>query len=153
MEENRKDIFDKIMNLPLLKIFQPFYQKHKEVLLYLFFGGVAVLLNLALFAFFNSGLKINELIANIICWVICVLFQFFTNRTWVFQAQDTPEQSFFKQILSFFGGRVFTLVIEELILFVFITLLMFNTFAVKITAQVITIVLNYIISKFFVFKK
>ncbi len=152
MEENKKDIFDKIMSLPLLRIFQPFYQKHKEVLLYLFFGGVAVLLNLALFAFFNSGLKINELIANIICWVICVLFQFFTNRTWVFQAKNSAEQSFFKQILSFFGGRVFTLVIEELILFIFITLLMFNTFSVKVAAQIITIVLNYVISKFFVFK-
>ena len=152
MEENRKDIFDKIMNLPLLRIFQPFYQKHKEVLLYLFFGGVAVLLNLVLFVLFNSRLKINELVANVICWVICVLFQFFTNRTWVFQSQNNAEQSFFKQIFSFFGGRVFTLVVEELILFIFITLLMFNALTVKITAQVITIVLNYIISKFYVFK-
>lgn len=140
------------MNLPLLRIFQPFYQKHKEVLLYLFFGGVAVLLNLVLFVLFNSRLKINELVANVICWVICVLFQFFTNRTWVFQSQNNAEQSFFKQIFSFFGGRVFTLVVEELILFIFITLLMFNALTVKITAQVITIVLNYIISKFYVFK-
>ena len=110
------------------------------------------MLNLVLFVLFNSRLKINELVANVICWVICVLFQFFTNRTWVFQSQNNAEQSFFKQIFSFFGGRVFTLVVEELILFIFITLLMFNALTVKITAQVITIVLNYIISKFYVFK-
>ena len=36
MTENRDDIFDKIIRLPLLVTFEPFYKKHKEVLLYLF---------------------------------------------------------------------------------------------------------------------
>ena len=44
-----------------------------------------------------------------------------------------------------------TLVIEEIILLVFITWLGFNSMVVKVIAQVIVIVLNYIISKFFVF--
>ena len=34
--EERKDIFDKIMSLPGLRIFEEFYKKNKEVLLYLF---------------------------------------------------------------------------------------------------------------------
>ena len=44
-----------------------------------------------------------------------------------------------------------TLVIEEIILLVFITWLGFNSMVVKVIAQVIVIVLNYVISKFFVF--
>ena len=36
-EHTRPDIFDKIMHLPLLRILEPFYKKHKEGLLYLFF--------------------------------------------------------------------------------------------------------------------
>ena len=84
MMGERKDIFDKMMHLPVLNIFEPFYIKHKEVLLYLFFGGLAFFLNMALFIMFNGIWGINELIANVICWTICVLFQFFTNRTWVF---------------------------------------------------------------------
>lgn len=152
MTENKKDIFDRLMSLPLLKIFEPFYQKHKEVLLYLFFGGIAFFLNLGLFAFFNGILMINELLANIICWVICVLFQFFTNRTWVFDNKNNSNTGFVKQMLMFFSGRIFTLAVEELILFVFITLLSFNAIVVKIAAQIITIVLNYIVSKIFVFK-
>lgn len=38
--EEKKDIFDKLMHLPVLNIFEPFYKKHKEVLMYLFFGGL-----------------------------------------------------------------------------------------------------------------
>ena len=40
MKEKEKDIFDKIMALPGLNIFEGFYQKYKEMLLYLFFGGM-----------------------------------------------------------------------------------------------------------------
>ena len=45
-----------------------------------------------------------------------------------------------------------TLVIEEIILLVFITWLGFNSMVVKVIAQVIVIVLNYVISKFWIFK-
>lgn len=152
MTEKKKDIFDKIMSLPVLNYFNPFYTKHKELLLYLFFGGIAFFLNLGLFVFFNSYLQITELLANIICWIICVLFQFFTNRIWVFDSESNGKTGFWKQLFLFFSGRIFTLVVEEIILGVFITLFGFNILAVKITAQVIVIILNYIISKLFVFK-
>lgn len=152
MTENKKDIFDKLMSLPVLNIFEPFYIKHKEVLLYLFFGGIAFFLNLGLFALFNEKLNINEHPSNIISWIICVLFQFFTNRTWVFEANDSGQISFFKQLTSFFGGRIFTLIVEEIILVIFITWLSFNSIVVKLIAQIVVIVLNYFISKMFVFK-
>ena len=35
----KSDIFDRIMSWKLLSPLQPFYKKHKEPLLYLFFGG------------------------------------------------------------------------------------------------------------------
>ena len=58
-----------------------------------------------------------------------------------------------KQMLAFFGGRVVTLVIEEIILLIFITVLQFASMPVKIVAQIVVIVMNYIISKWFIFKK
>ena len=139
--EEKKDIFDKLMHLPVLNIFEPFYKKHKEVLMYL------------LYAWLDKGLGMNALIANVICWVVCVLFQYFTNRTWVFDGQVNSAAGFLKQMASFFGGRLFTLIVEEAILAVFITWLGFNSMAVKLVAQVVVIVLNYVISKLIVFKK
>ena len=147
------DIFDKIMALPGLRILEPFYKKNKEILMDLLFGGLAFVLNIVLYAFFAERMHINELISNIICWVICVLFQFFTNRTWVFDGKVNSAAEFVKQMTSFFGGRLFTLVVEEVILAVFITWLGFNGMVIKLIAQFVVIVLNYIISKLVVFKE
>ena len=60
-----------------------------------------------------------------------------------------------KEVLLYllFGGRLFTLAVEEVMLAVFISWLGMNSMAVKLTAQVLVIVLNYVISKLFVFKK
>ena len=54
--EEKKDIFDKLMHLPVLNIFEPFYKKHKEVLMYLFFGGITFFLNIALYAWLDGML-------------------------------------------------------------------------------------------------
>ncbi len=151
--DQKKDLFDRMMQLPGLRIFEPFYQKHKEVLMYLLFGGLAFFLNIGLFTAIDRTGRINELLNNIICWVICVLFQFFTNRTWVFEGHVDTASEFLKQMAAFFCGRIFTLAVEEIILAVFITWQGFNSTAVKLVAQVVVIVLNYIISKLMIFKK
>ncbi len=146
-----KDIFDKIMEWPFLAVFNPIYKKYKQALLYLFFGGVSVLINMSLFIGINTLTPISELINNIICWFVCVLFQFFTNRTWVFETEQSSK-SFVRQMLDFFAGRLFTLLVEELIILIFITVLGFDALLIKIIAQVIIIVLNYLLSKLWVFK-
>ena len=115
-------------------------------MLYLFFGGLTFIVSIVTYAVFNVSMGINELIANVMSWVLAVLFAFATNRVWVFQAPTHTITEFLKQMLSFFGGRVVTLVIEEIILLIFITWLGFNSMVVKVIAQVIVIVLNYVIS-------
>ena len=151
--DKKEDIFDKMMHLPVLRLFEPFYLKYKEALLYTFFGGLAFFLNFFLFIGIDYAFQISELVNNIICWIICVLFQFFTNRTWVFDGRVENNRQLLKQIVSFFGGRVGTLVVEEIILVIFITWLQLSSAPVKIFGQIVVIVLNYIISKTVVFKK
>lgn len=149
----KEDIFDRIMRLPVLNILEPFYKKNKEMLLYLFFGGLTFAVSVVTYGFFNLCLGINELIANIISWIIAVTFAFFTNRIWVFSAPTNGVKEFILQMLSFFGGRIVTLVIEEVLLFVFITWLGFPSMVIKVIAQIVVIILNYIISKLVIFKK
>lgn len=151
--DKKEDIFDKLMHLPVLCFFEPFYLKYKEALLYTFFGGLAFFLNFFLFIGIDYVFHINELVNNVICWIICVLFQFFTNRTWVFDGRVENNAQLVKQVVSFFGGRVGTLVVEEIILMIFITWLQLPSAPVKIFGQIVVIVLNYIISKTMVFKK
>lgn len=148
----KKDIFDKIMGLPVLNIFEPFYKKNKEMLLYLFFGGLSFIVSVATYALFNVPMKMDALIANVLSWIITVMFAFLTNRVWVFASPTDNIKDFMKQMLSFYSGRIITLVIEETILLVFINMLGFGSLLVKIVAQVVVILLNYVISKLFIFK-
>lgn len=153
MEERKPDIFDRLMHLPGLRIFEPFYKKHKEVLMYLLFGGLAFFLNLFLFWLFVTAMGMNELIGNVFCWIICVTFQYITNRTWVFDGRTNGAAAFLRQMASFFAARLATLAMEEVILLIMITILHLPDMPVKLFAQVVVIVFNYIFSKVFVFRK
>ena len=46
MEQKKEDIFDRMMHLHLFRIFEPFYQKNKEMLLYLLFGGLTTIVSI-----------------------------------------------------------------------------------------------------------
>ena len=141
--EKQEGIFDRIMALPLLSKFAPFYKKHKSVLLYLLFGGLTTVVSIGTYALFLP--VVSPLIANIISWVAAVTFAYVTNRTWVFASKE-KGLAIIQEAFAFYGGRV-------VVLYVFITLLFFPPLTVKVFAQVIVLILNYVISKLFVFKK
>lgn len=149
--KREKDIFDKIMHLPILNILEPIYVKNKEILLYLFFGGCTSVISIVVYGILNITFDINELIANFISWIIAVLFAFFTNRRWVFETDN--GQNIWKQLLSFTSGRVVTLIVGEVIIFIFVSCMEFPSLLIAFLAQVVVIVLNYIFSKWITFKK
>lgn len=152
MTNNNPDFFDRIMLLPGLRLFNGIYKKYKAVLLYIFFGGCTTVISIAVFYLFNYILQLNELAANVVSWIFAVTFAYVTNRTWVFNSEAKGKQ-IVKEILSFFGSRASTLIFEELLLLVFVSLLHFNGMAIKIGGQVMVLILNYVLSKFFVFGK
>lgn len=152
-KQNDKDIFDRIINLRPLRPLQPFYRKYKEQLLYLLFGALTTIVNLATFAFCSYSLHIKVLISNIIAWVVGVIFAYVTNRIWVFASEVKGGSAVLKEIVSFTAGRLATLLMEEMMLWVGIDLLGINSMVVKVIAQIAVIVGNYIVSKLFVFKK
>lgn len=148
-----KDIFDRIMEWKVLRIFNPFYKKYKEVLLYLFFGGLTTIISIGSYAFFDISMHMDPMIANIFSWILAVLFAYTTNRIWVFESIANDVKGILQEMISFFGGRVATLLMEEIVLYVGIKLLTMNSIGVKVVAQVFVLIANYLISKLFVFKK
>jgi len=127
--------------------------KYKEVLLYLIFGGLTTVVSLVSFWVCTYPLHINVLISNVISWICAVTFAYFTNAKWVFEAKPQSRGEAFRQFVSFYAGRLATLGVEEAILLVFVTLLHGNEMIVKVIAQVVVVVLNYVVSKLFVFRK
>ena len=150
---DKKDIFDRIMNWAPLRPLEPFYRKYKEQLLYLFFGGLTTLLSIFLFWLLVHPLGITPLVANIISWILCVAFAYVTNRTWVFSEKAHSTSGVVREAAAFTAGRLATLGLEELLLWLGIDIFHLNDMAVKIVAQVLVIVGNYLISKLIVFRK
>ncbi len=150
--DREKDIFDRLMDWRPLRPLQPFWQKHREALLYLFFGGLTTLVSILSFWLFTAGLGLNELIANVLSWILAVLFAYLTNARWVFEAKPRGFGERVQLLLRFYAGRLATLGVEEALLWIFITRLHLPAMPVKIAAQVVVIVLNYVISKLLVFK-
>lgn len=117
------------------------------------FGIITTVVNLACYSLFAEVLRIEELTANAMAWIFAVFAAFITNRNWVFESHTGSRLGFLRQMLSFYAGRVVTLIIEELILLVFVKILSFDGMIVKYIAQIIVIALNYVVSTLFIFKK
>lgn len=129
------------------------YRKNKEAIDYLFWGGVAFVLSTVLFYLFANVMDIYEQVANILSWIICVIFTYFTNRTFVFRSKVKGLKNICKEFKDFVTARVITLVMENAILFVMIDLLTINNMVSKLVGQFVVIVSNYFLSKLWIFKK
>lgn len=150
----------------------------QEIVSYVLFGVLTTIVNLAVFyltkqlfvsigwnGFFNTIVpadsKIVELFsggseyldANLIAWVAGVIFAFVTNKLFVFESKSWKPSVAGKELTSFVGARVFSLAVEMLGMFVMVTLLVWNELAAKLMVGVIVIIMNYIFSKLFIFRK
>ena len=151
--EKEPDAFDRFMSKPAFTKIYPFYEKHKEFILYAFFGIGTVICSVGSFALFETVMGMNELIANALSWIFAVAFAFVTNKLWVFESGQNDLKGWLKEGAEFTGGRLITLGLEELILYIFITRMDLPSIPVKLAAQVIVIACNYVFSKLWVFKK
>lgn len=125
------------------------FKKYKEICLYILFGIATTLVNIIAY-YLLSRLNFATVISTVWAWVLAVIFAFFTNRKYVFNAQ---KYSFKKQLLSFFSMRILTGVLDVLIMVLFVDIFEFYGMVIKVISNVLVIILNYIFSKFFVFNK
>ena len=129
------------------------YRKYQEGIDYLFWGGVAFVLSMVLFYIFANMMMIEEQLANIITWIICVIFTYFTNRIFVFKSKSTGLMAIIKEFTEFTTARLATLILENIVLFICIDLLMWHNMLAKLIGQFLVIVSNYVLSKLWIFKK
>ena len=131
------------------------YKKYEEIINYLIVGVLTTIVSLITYyicvlTILDPKDTIELQIANIISWIGAVSFAYITNRILVFKSKS---KNILKEIASFVSARVITLVLDMLIMFLMVTLIGINDKISKIVVQFVVIILNYIFSKLFVFKK
>lgn len=122
----------------------------KEVISYLIFGVLTTVVNIVVYYVFNTWLQVNYLVSNAIAWIASVLFAYITNRKYVFESKNT---SMFNELVKFIGARLSTGIMDMILMWLLVDVLSMNSMVSKIVVNVLVIVLNYVLSKVFVFKK
>ncbi len=143
------------MKIPIQKFF------NNEILAYIFFGLATTLVSI-LSRLVIYQLTHQELLATTLANIIGILFAFSTNDTIVFKQ---ARQNWPSRLVKFTIARLSTFLLDLLLTFLFVTQFphiigqFVNENLDKINAietflaQLLIIILNYIFSKAFIFKK
>ncbi len=126
---------------------------NKEVLLYLVFGVLTTAVNFVVYTFFTRFLIVDELISNVFAWVFAVSFAYLTNKKYVFSSKTTSIKQLTKELSTFFIARLFSLGVDMIIMFIGLRILFIYDIYVKLFSQIVIVILNYVLSKFIIFKK
>ncbi len=127
--------------------------QHKDFILYGIFGVLTTLVEIGAYWCCASLLNLSVVISTIIAWVIAVLFTYVTNRKYVFSSNAHNAKEILKEFSSFIVCRLATGGLDVAIMFVFVDLLSMNDIIIKVAANVVVIIVNYIASKLIIFKK
>lgn len=125
---------------------------YSEAIRYLFIGGMTTVISIITYAAFLY-VGVHYTLANILSWIVAVLFAYLANKLFVFQTKGVRGKALLREIALFFGARVFSLLVEEAGLFLFIETMHIDEMIAKLIMQVVVIVLNYVFSKLVIFKK
>jgi putative flippase GtrA len=90
--------------------------------------------------------------ATIMAQFPSIVFAYLTNRKWVFHSQASTFKEYASEIASFFAARIGTALLDMAIMFIFAEQMGLNDMVIKIVSNVVVIVLNYVASKFWIFK-
>ena len=147
------------------------YLKFKEQIHYMIFGGLTTAVNMISYYFLmlipwfsdNDSSKsifkgildkgVGYLVANAIAFVVAVVFSYWANRNFVFRNKVSGLEAIMRQFLMFFGTRVLSFIIEEILLFYAVEELGIGEYVAKWPVAVLVVVINYAFGKLVVFRK
>ena len=137
---------------------QILWDKYRETVVYLIVGLAVTCINWFIYTILSSILYVDVNVSNIVAWIVAVLTAYFLNKVYVFRSFCWKKNVLYKEFISFLSGRIFTGVIEILmvpmLLYFGLKQTLFGVVAgwAKACACVVGVVLNYFISKKLVFK-
>lgn len=128
------------------------FKKYRELILYVFFGGLTTLVNWGSYWLLSGPFSLPYMPATAAAQVLSILFAYVTNRLWVFQSHAHGPAGVLKEMLRFFGARGVSFFLDLGCMYVGVSLLHVNDKLMKLLANVVVVIANYVFSKLFVFR-
>lgn len=134
-------------------------KKYKEPIAYIVFGVLTTVVNIVGYYLLADLLDIYYMIANVVAWIASVLFAFVTNKVFVFESKSWQGKTAIKEVGNFFLARVATGVLDMVLMWLLMDIVQIEEMIAsgemlaKIAVNVIVIILNYVASKLWIFRK
>ncbi len=142
--------------------------RRREIILYLVFGVLTTLVNLVAYYLLTAAVAPDVLVAekviglpiywfqvaSVLSWIVAVSFAYAGNKLFVFQSRHLSRGALAREISSFFGARVLSLVLFDVAgMSLFVRVLRMDDFMAKLLMNVLVVIFNYVASKLVIFKK
>ena len=124
-----------------------------ELVTYLFAGVATTVVNYVVYCLVRFGLGVSLELSNICAWVVAVAFGYAVNKAFVFHTHCDGALELLREAGGFFAMRLVSLGAEILLLKLFVQVLGLNEPVMKLVTNIVVIILNYVFSKLFIFKK
>jgi putative flippase GtrA len=128
----------------MIELIGSILKKHRETVAYLICGALTVAVNTALYL--GLALVLHDMVANTIAFFLAVLFAYFTNSLFVF-----GHKLSWLTLVRFFGMRIGTILIDDGGMWLLL-LINCDKLLAKCLVNIVIIVLNYLFSKFYIFR-
>lgn len=125
-------------------------EKLRELVVYGIFGVLTTIVSFGSFYILRKVfLNVNESILNTISIILAILFAYFTNRKFVFKSK---EKNIFAEFAKFIGSRIASALFEIVSFWILNELVKMDGMLAKAIVSVFVVIINYVLSKIFVFK-
>ena len=120
---------------------------------YLVAGGCTTFVNLIAFFLLRNLTTLSRNLSNVIAIIMAITFAYFANKFFVFRSKNNSVSATILEAVSFFGARVVSMAVEVLGFAILCDSFRLSEVLSKFLVQFVVLVLNYLFSKLFVFKK
>ncbi len=114
---------------------------------------MTTLVSFAAYGIATRVLCLGVVSATIVSWIVAVLFAFVTNKLWVFGSKSLAPLLVLRELVAFVASRLTSGGIELFMMWLFADVFGVNDWLMKLVANVVVIIANYVFSKIFVFRK
>lgn len=136
------------------KMIKGLYWEYKEVINYLVFGALGMMVNFVSYYIFAKMLNLDEVISSGLSWFCSVLFAYVTNKLFVFESKTETLKAFLIEMTSFFLARILSGALCDVGTFaLMVKVFHINDIFSKIVTQVMVVIVNYLFSKLIIFRK
>ncbi|NMD68804.1 GtrA family protein [Bacillus sp. DNRA2] len=125
----------------------------KEMISYLVYGVLTTVVNIVSYWIFTELFYVDYRVSTSIAWLFSVIFAFITNKMFVFNSKGFDLNTMVREFMSFMFFRILSYLIDLGMMIALVEWVQMNDMIAKILANVVVVIINYVASKYIIFRK